>query len=167
MKTLIAFATKYGATEKCATILSEKLTGKVDLCNLKEVKDIDLSPYDKVIIGGSIYAGRVRKEAHEFCSKNHHVLKEKKLGLFICGMLDDQAETELNHSFSQELLTTAVAKEFFGGEFQFKKMKFMEKFIVKMVSRTDKTRPVIDISQDISTISELAINRFANAMNHA
>jgi hypothetical protein len=42
MNTLIVYATKYGCTEKCAVILSEKLTGKVDLCNLKGVKDVDL-----------------------------------------------------------------------------------------------------------------------------
>ena len=166
MNTLIAYATKYGCTEKCAAILSEKLTGKVDLCNLKERKAIDLSQYDKVVIGGSIYAGKVRKEVSEFCSENHNLLKNKKLGLFICGMLEDQAETELNNSFSQELLTNAVAKNFFGGEFQFKKMKFMEKFIVKMVSKADKNRPVIDTGKDISTVSEQTISRFANTMNN-
>ncbi len=167
MNTLLAYATKYGCTEKCATILSEKLTGKVDLCNLKEVKDVDLTQYDKVIIGGSIYIGKIQKEVCEFCTKNLDVLKEKKIGLFICGMsAGDQVKTQMNNSFSQELLTNAVAKESFGGEFKFKKMKFMEKFIVKMVTKMDKSSPALDTSKDISNISEENINRFAQLMNN-
>lgn len=35
MNTLIVYATKYGCTEKCTSLLSKKLTGKVELCNLK------------------------------------------------------------------------------------------------------------------------------------
>ena len=166
MNTLVAYATKYGCTEKCARILSEKLTGNVDLYDLKASKSINLSKYDKVIVGGSIYAGKVRKEVSDFCSINLNILKEKSLGLFICGMLEDQAEVELNNSFPDELLTKAFAKEFFGGEFHFKKMRLSEKFIVKMVSKADKNRPALDAGKDISTISEQIITRFANSMNN-
>ena len=167
MKTLIAYATKYGCAEKCAGTLSEMLTGQVELCNLKTAKDIDFSKYEKIIIGGSIYAGKVRKEVTEFCSKNLNALKEKKLGLFVCGMLEDQAEVELNSSFPPELLARAITKEFFGGEFQFKKMKLSEKLIVKMVSKADKNRPALDTSKDVSTISEQTIIKFASSMNDA
>lgn len=158
MNTLIAYSTKYGCTEKCATILSEKLTGKVDLCNLKVAKVVDLSQYDKVIIGGSIYIGKIQREVSEFCLKNLNELKEKKIGLFICCMRDgDIAETELNNSFPQQLLSHAVAREYFGGEFIFKKMNPIERFIVKRVSKIDK---------DMSNISEENINRFAQLMNN-
>ncbi len=54
MKTLIVFGTKHGCTERCAKTLSEKFDGEVDLINLKEGKNIDISQYDKVIIGDSI-----------------------------------------------------------------------------------------------------------------
>lgn len=168
MNMLIVYATKYGCTEKCAVILSEKLTGKVDLCNLKMVKNIDLSKYDKVIIGGSIYIGKIQKEVSEFCAKNLDILKEKKIGLFICCMRNGKiAETQLNSSFPKELLSNAVARESFGGEFIFKKMNFMERFIVKMVTKRDKSFTVLDTSKDMSTISEVSINRFAQLMNNA
>ncbi|WP_366924504.1 flavodoxin domain-containing protein [Metallumcola ferriviriculae] len=167
MNTLVAYASKYGCTENCARMLSEKLTGEVDLCDLKTAKIVDLSKYDKVIVGGSIYAGKVRKEVSDFCSTNLNVLKEKNLGLFVCGMLEDQAEMELNNSYPSELLTKALVKEFMGGKFQFKKMKLPEKFIVKMVSKADKSRPALDTSKDVSTISEQTITRFAAAMNNA
>lgn len=156
MNTLIVYATKHGCTENCAAILSEKLMGKVDLCNLKIVKAVDFSQYDKVIIGGSIYMGKIQKEVSKFCSKNFNLLKHKKVGLFICCMREDIAEMQLNNSFQQELLSNAVVKEFFGGEFIFKKMNVIERFIVKRVSKIDK---------DISNILAENINKFAQSMN--
>lgn len=165
MKTLIAYATKYGSAERCAKILAEKLSGDVELCNLAIIKTKDLSRYDKVIIGGSIYAGRIQKHVTEFCSNNLNVLKQKKIGLFVCGMLSDQAEAELSNAFAPELLNQAVVKEFFGGELKFQKINFVEKFMVKMVSKMDKNRPTIDTTRDFSMISEETIDRFARTMN--
>ncbi len=157
MSTLIAYATKHGCVEKCARMLSEKIEGKVVLSNLKEEKDIDLSQYDKIIIGGSIYVGKIRKEVTEFCSKNLDELMEKKTGLFICGMQEEGVvEKELQDSFPKELYESAVTKEVFGGEFIFKKMNFMERFIIKKVSKVD---------QDLSRISEKKIAQFAELMN--
>lgn len=167
MKTLIVYATKYGCTEKCATILSEKLKGDVALKNIKVAGTVDLVPYDKVIIGGSIYAGKIQREISDFCLKNMHQLKPKKVGLFVCGMLSDQAEMELNSSFPQELLANAIAKDFFGGEFRFKKMNFLERLIVKKVAKDDKNLPALDTGKDVSTISEDIINRFAQLMNNS
>jgi menaquinone-dependent protoporphyrinogen IX oxidase len=40
---------------------SEKLTDKADIVNLNESAAVDLSQYEKVIIGGSIYADRIQK----------------------------------------------------------------------------------------------------------
>jgi len=157
MSTLIVYSTKYGCTEKCARRLSEKLTGKVDLCNLKTSKAVDLAAFDKVVIGGSIYIGKVQKEMSRFCSDNLSILKEKKIGLFICGMLKDQAEKELKDSFPVELLNNAVAKEFLGGEFVFKKMNPVERLIVKRIVKVDK---------DLTDISEENINRIVLSMNN-
>lgn len=165
MKTLIAYATKYGSAGKCAKSLAEKLTGEVELCNLAVAPTQDLSDYDKVIIGGSIYAGRIQKHVHTFCAHNLNVLKQKKIGLFVCGMLHEQAEAELSHAFAPELLRTAVVKEFFGGEFQFKKLNVMERFMVKMVTKADKKSPPLDTSKDFSLISEETIASFAQVMN--
>lgn len=54
MKTLILYATKYGATEACARLLAQNLEGEVQIINIKQA-DIDLRKYDRVILGSSIY----------------------------------------------------------------------------------------------------------------
>lgn len=157
MHTLIVYSGKYGFTEKCAKILSSKLVDKVDLLDLKKAEDMDILGYDSVIIGGSIYIGKIHKEVVDFCSKNAEILKEKRIGLFICGMQEGEAiNSEINSNFPEGLLNIAVAKEHFGGEFKFDKMNFIEKIIIKKVSKT---------SSDKSLILKDNICKFAQAMN--
>lgn len=157
MSTLIVYATKYGCTEKCAKALAEKISGSVELRNVKAVKAADLSKYEKIIIGGSIRVGKIQKEISDFCGTNLHLLKEKKIGLFICCMRDGEiAETELNSSFPQALLNHAQAKEYFGGEFIFKKMNFLDRLIVKKVAK---------VETDVSNILAENIDRFVDSMN--
>lgn len=155
MSTLIAFASKYGFTKTCAEILGEKLEGKVDICDLRS-NHPDLTKYDKVIIGGSIYAGKIRKPVMSFCSDNQDTLKDKKTGFFICGMAkEDDAQKQLESSFPKELLATAAAKGFFGGECNYDKMNFIEKFIMKKITGSDQSQ---------SRIAEENITRFAGLM---
>ncbi len=159
MNTLIVYATKYGCTENCVKDLAKKLTGKVVYFNLKSGNAPDLSQYDKIIVGGSIYIGRIQKEVSDFCSKNLDGLKTKKTGFFICCMRDGAiAESELNDAFPKELLAAAAAKDCFGGEFIFSKMNFLDKLIVKKVSK---------INKDTSNILTENINSFASIMNKA
>lgn len=169
MNTLIVYATKHGTAEKCAKIMLEKISGEVDLYNLKYIKDIDISKYDKVIIGGSIYAGKIQKIVMEFCLKYIEELKKKKIGLFICCMNKKSEDIQLNSSFPQELLGVAEAKVNFGGEFRFKEMNFFEKLVVKMVSKSlakeDNNSSTINSNEDISMLLEDNINRFVQIMN--
>lgn len=159
MNTLIAYASKNGCTQSCAEKLAKRLEGKVELHDLKSGKAVNLSDYDKVIVGGSVYVGKVQKEASDFCTQNMEALKNKKLGLFICGMQSEEnLAMELNAAYPQELMANAVARECFGGEFIMKKLGFMEKAIVKVVAKTN---------QDTSNIREDIIEGFAKAMNMA
>ena len=156
MNTLIVYSSKYGCTEKCAKLIKEKLNEEVDLVNLKNVKDIDIYKYNKVIIGGSIYIGKIQKSVTEFCTKYIDQLVEKKVGLFICGMQDNEVmNTELNQNYPKKLLEIAKSKEWLGGEFLLDKMSFMDKLIVKKVSK---------VTSNKSNILEDKINRFVQIM---
>jgi menaquinone-dependent protoporphyrinogen oxidase len=157
MKTLIVYSTKYGCAEKCSNILKEKIKGEVVLHNLKEGNKIDLSMYDNVIIGGSVYFGRIRKNVTEFCEKNLEELLKKEIGLFICCMRDgDLALQELKDAFPKELYNKAIIREYFGGEFIFKKMGLMDRFIAKKVANAN---------DDVSNIRIDNIEIFANKIN--
>ena len=83
MKTAIVYATKYGCTKKCAEILKTYLHGEVNILSVKADK-INLSQYDTVFIGGSVYMGKIQKEITHFCKRNLKQLLHKKIGLFAC-----------------------------------------------------------------------------------
>lgn len=159
MRTLIFYATKYGCVQKCAKTLSEKLHGDVDLWDLRNKQIPDLRIYDRVLVGGSVYMGKIQKEVSEFCSKHLPQLTDKKVGLFICCMREGgEAERQLKDSFPEDLYNMALAKDHFGGEFIFKKMKPFDRLIVKKVVKVDK---------DTSTVRHEAIDSFAELMNNA
>ncbi|MFZ7133943.1 MAG: flavodoxin domain-containing protein [Eubacteriales bacterium] len=169
MNTIIIYATKHGTVHQCASQLSKAISGKVDLYRINKDNFPDLSQYDAVIIGGSIYAGRIQKEIKEFCNENISELMRKKIGLFICCMLQENAQTNLKQSFPEDLFNAAIAKDCFGGEMKFSDMNFLEKTITKMVSKSnvkkDSQEVNMDMTKDISMISEENIQRFANIFN--
>ncbi|MDZ7834383.1 MAG: flavodoxin domain-containing protein [Alkalibacterium sp.] len=142
---LIVYATKYGSTKKYAHLLGDKLDAHVDYLNLIDGIDADLSPFDTVIIGGPIYLGRVLKEITIFCDEHLEVLKNKRLGLFICGMQkEDVIEDELRSSFPPELIRHAKVTAHFGGEFRFEDMSFFDKTITKKIAKiTSAFSPIL------------------------
>ncbi len=144
MNTLIAYATKYGCAKKCAVELSKELKEEVELVNLKEKSNLNLSKYDRVIIGGSIYMGKIQKEVTDFISGNLNELLTKETGLFICGMQEgDMLEKEIKENFPSELISKAKLIKYFGGEFNFNSMNFMEKLIVKKVAKITSNKSYI------------------------
>jgi menaquinone-dependent protoporphyrinogen oxidase len=158
MRTLIVYGTKYGCAQKCAMELSKELNDNVELVNLKEKGSIDLTKYERVIIGGSVYIGTIQKEVTEFINKNLNELTNKEIGLFICGMQDgEMIEKEITDNFPSELINKAKSIKHFGGEFTFNKMNFMEKIIVKKVSK---------ITSDKSAIQHDNIKKFALDLNN-
>lgn len=128
---LIVYAGKYGTTERAAGIIKDNLPGAVT-CNLNKESCPNLEDFDWVVIGGSIYAGRVRKEVKKFCRVNLDRLLRKKLGLFICCMYDgEKAEKQFKEAFPEELRQAARASAIFGGQLSLEKVNFLEKFVIK------------------------------------
>lgn len=157
MNSIIIYASKHGCTERCSNLLAERLNGNVKVVNVINAKSIDLTDYDKIIIGGSIYAGRIQSDIKAFCKNNMEILMNKMVGLFICGMQEgDSAREEIELNFPKELFDKALAIQCFGGEFAIDKMGFMEKVIVKQIAK---------VTESTSSISEEAIQEFAEAMN--
>lgn len=156
MPTLIAYATKYGCTEKCAKMLAEKLTDEVTLCNLREGK-ADPAAFDAVIVGGPYYMGRMHKKIRAFSRKHMKTLKGKKTGLFvICMAQGEDLKRQMDAAFPEELSTAAIVKENFGGEYLISRMKSFHRLVVTKITNSE---------EDKSNILMDAIGRFAEAMN--
>ncbi|MEQ9310236.1 MAG: flavodoxin domain-containing protein [Balneolaceae bacterium] len=143
----------HGTTEKIVDRLSTLLGYNTStIINLKDQDVPDLNDYDTIIIGGSVYAGKIQKKIRNYCESNLDELLEKQLGLFMCYMDTENEVQEFEQSFPNELITHAKAKGYFGGELDFNKMNFVEKFVAKRV---------IGVSKSVSRINSQAINHFA------
>lgn len=167
MKTLILYASTYGFAAKCAKTLCEKITTEVDYIDIGKKQAFDLSQYDTVIIGGSIYMGMIQKSIKEFCEENLPILLTKKIGLFICCGFSENFEIHLKNAFPPELLARAEKKECFGGEIKMEKLKFAHKMITKMISKAaqkegkSKADPLVEaMPQNIDALAD-SINRIA------
>jgi len=148
MKIAIIYASKYGTTEKVAGSIADKLKGtnEVALFSLKQNPKPDISTFEMVIIGSSIYAGQASKKMKTFCKENESLLLQKKIGLFICGMHPDkeEQEKELKNAFPEVLLKKSEATSFLGGEYLFEQMNFFERMIIKKVAKTTNNVQQID-----------------------
>lgn len=137
MKTIIVYTSKYGCTEKAADVLKSRMGGEVEVINLRLAQEPSLREYDTVILGGSIYYGKIQKEMTAFVNKVKPELASKRVGFFICAGNKEQAAQVLQSAFPDDLLQTAVATEVFGDEIYYNKLSLMDKFILRMVKGKD------------------------------
>ena len=130
---LIVYASKYGCTEKAALLLQAKLAG-AEVVNLRSGNLPDLTGYDTVILGGSIYYGRIRKEMAAFTAQHKQELLKKRLGLFICaGMTGKKGEQELKQAYPEIIYNKALAREVMGDEVYLDLISVLDKWILRMV----------------------------------
>lgn len=159
MKTAIVYSSNHGTTAKVARRIQQGLgEDKTRLFNLKNVRRIDLSPYERVLIGGSIHAGSVQKRVRKFIDTHFHELLEKPLGLFLCCMDEQREESEFENAFPEALRSHAISCKIIGGEFLFEKMNIIEKAMVKKVA---------GVESSVSRINDHKIDEMVEEMNHA
>ena len=144
MKTAIIYASKYGTTEKVANSIAKKLSG--ELFSLNKNPNPDISGFETVILGSSIYLGQASGKMKAFFKSNEPVLLQKKTGLFVCGMHPDkeQRDKELKDAYSEALREKSVASGFLGGEFLVEQMNFFERLIIKKIAKTNESAHQID-----------------------
>ncbi|MFX0181761.1 MAG: flavodoxin domain-containing protein [Candidatus Hodarchaeota archaeon] len=100
--TLLAYATRWGATTETAKeiirVLKEKFDIEVDLVNLKDkkTKNLDISSYENIILGVSVAKFRWAKEGKKFLKNNQSTLKGKKLFVFVSSGGAGEAYQEKN-----------------------------------------------------------------------
>ena len=83
-KILILYSTTDGHTRSICERLQEIAAdgNEVDLIAMADQPDIDIAPYDKVVIGASIRYGKHKKEVFDFIERNRAALEEKTNAFF-------------------------------------------------------------------------------------
>ncbi|MFJ5775264.1 flavodoxin domain-containing protein [Streptomyces sp. NPDC093094] len=92
MKVLVAYGTTNGSTRRIAETIAgvldaEGLTARAVPAGAVD----DVTPYDAVVAGGGLYAGRWHKDTRRFVRRNRSALAERPVWLFSSGPLDPSA----------------------------------------------------------------------------
>ncbi len=138
MKTLIAYATRYGTTEECARYLAKRLPGEVEARDMRRRVRGGLDGFDAIVVAGPIYAGRVMKAVERFCEANRKDLLRAAVGLFICCLYTgERAQSELEAAFPPWLTAHARIRRVVGGAIELKRLSLVDRFLVRAVVEKD------------------------------
>lgn len=143
----IFYASKYGFTKKVVGLIQEKCdhpSKAIDLSNTTEDVLEYLESVDKVIVGGSVYMGKIQESVTQFLEHYKEELQRKKVALFICGLQgEDTIQIQMNQNFPLIVLEHATAIVYLGGGLDFEKMSWMDKMISKKVMKIQDSVEVI------------------------
>lgn len=153
MKTVIVYASKRGSTREIAERIASFLVA--DLVDLSKNATPNLSAYDSVIVGGSIYAGTVHKLVKQFVASYKDELSSKTLGIFVGGMSDKEVDAYFETNFPEALLKHAKATAFLGGVFDPKTSGVVLRFIMKVALKQTEYLNTIDSGKIKQFVDEM------------
>lgn len=140
-KILVAYGSKRGSTAEIAEKIGETLRQKglqVDVLDAGIVND--LTPYNKIILGSSVYIGLWHKNAVHFLKKNIEILEKLPVWLFICGPTGSGNPIEqMDGWFYPKSLQPIIERihpraiTCFGGKLVLKTLNPFEKWIINKV----------------------------------
>jgi menaquinone-dependent protoporphyrinogen oxidase len=91
-RVLVAYGTTNGSTAQIAEAIAEVLGKEGITAEARPARSVEsVAPYDAVVVGGGLYAGRWHKDARRFVRLHSRELAERPLWLFSSGPLDASA----------------------------------------------------------------------------
>jgi len=146
MKTVVIYKSKTGFTKKYAEWIAEELSA--DIFNASDVDINMLNEYDTIIYGGSLYA--VGIIGIGLIKKNINKLKDKRLVVFATGASpsrDNVINEVINKNFTVD--EQKYIKFFYlRGGFNYNKLNFFDKFLMKLLKLKIKNKKQEDLSAD-------------------
>jgi menaquinone-dependent protoporphyrinogen oxidase len=140
-ETVIVYQSSHGNTEK---ILKELTAGKTSaqvlLIKVDQAEISDLEQAGRIVLGGSIHAGKIQKEVGSFIDRHRELLLKKPLALFI-GCLDKKHSVEeLENAFPEDLKNHAELKTAIGGNVNPEKLSWFLRIIMKFIIKKEEDR---------------------------
>ena len=142
---MTSFLIIYSSTDGHTKIICDRIKktledrNSVELVSLEDVKKIDLSKFEKIIIGASIRYGKYRESLFDFIDKNKNTIDTKKNAFFSVNVVARKKEKnkpETNPYVSKFLKNTNwIPKKIgvFAGKIDYPKYKLLDKYAIKFI----------------------------------
>jgi menaquinone-dependent protoporphyrinogen oxidase len=138
---LVAYATKYGATEGIALKIAQVLREAglaTDIARADRI--VDLTPYTAVVLGSAVYIGRWRREAVKFLQNHEEALAQRPVWIFSSGPMGEGDPETLTDGWRlpgslQPVIDRIKPRDvaLFGGAVDTDRLNFLEKWMLKNV----------------------------------
>ena len=140
-KGLIVYKGKYGATHQYANWLGEQLGYPVTEAGSADART--LNKYDVIVMGGSVYVGKIM--IGRWMKEYEDILRRKELFLFVvCGTPpaeSDKLAAMISSNMSSSL-REKVEPFFLHGRMILSKLGWFDRFMLKMGARLEKDKTV-------------------------
>jgi menaquinone-dependent protoporphyrinogen oxidase len=134
MRVLVTYASKHGSTHEVAERIASTIRDSGAVVETRPVSQVaDLSGFEAVVIGSSIYYGRWMREANEFVERNRSRLAGRMVWLFSVGPLGHQAKTEPPEVVGFAGAIDIRGHQVFSGTLNAKQLSIVERAVVKGV----------------------------------
>ncbi|NIY84584.1 menaquinone-dependent protoporphyrinogen IX dehydrogenase [Vibrio hepatarius] len=156
-KALFLYSSREGQTKKILNYIEEELNDfACELVDLHTIDSIDISAYDRVLIGASIRYGHLNKKLYQFIEKNQQQLESHSKVAFFCVNLtarkeDQGKDTPEGSVYIQTFLKKSPWQPrligVFAGALYYPRYGFFDKMMIKLImtltgGETDTTKEV-------------------------
>ena len=147
MHILILYSSRFGQTLKIAQALQHQWQAEdaqVTLTNLEYAADLNLSDFDKVVIGASIRYGHFAKCLDTFTSQHVQVLNHIPSAFFSVSILANKAHksTAETHTYTRKFFEQSEWQPkqigIFAGELAYHKYHLVDRYLMKLVMKINK-----------------------------
>ena len=140
-----SFLIIYSSTDGHTKIICERIKNFLNnenlakLFSIEDVKKVDLSRFEKIIIGASIRYGKHSKELYNFIKLNKNILDQKKCAFFSVNVVARKPEknTAETNPYINKFLKISKWKpnklRVFAGKVDYPNYNFFDKYIIKFI----------------------------------
>ena len=153
-KILVIYSSKYGHTKTYAYWLAEELNA--DICDSKSLKNNMLDGCSAVLFGSGLYAGT--NKAASLIVKYFEQIKDKKVGLFTCGLTDVSSEANIldRNKALDRIITPEIRNKIkifhVQGGIDYGNLSFLHKMMMKMVYANLSKKPENELTDENKVI---------------
>nr|WP_284676615.1 menaquinone-dependent protoporphyrinogen IX dehydrogenase [Vibrio sinus] len=156
MKVLFLYSSREGQTKKIFEYIDGQLQGdECEFKNLHEIEQVDLSLYDRVLVGASIRYGHLNKKLYQFIESHLAQLENSKVAFFCVNLTARKEEqgkdTPEGSAYIQTFLKKSPWKPeligVFAGALYYPRYNWIDKMMIKLImtmtgGETDTTKEV-------------------------